>query len=148
MKNKSVSIIIPTYNGEKYIKRAILSVLNQTFQDFEIIVVDDFSCDNTVKIVRELQIKNPRIKLICLEKNSGGPALPKNKGFEISSGEFIAYLDQDDEWLENKLEEQIKFFNNSKDKKLGLVSCGASLINNSGKCFGSFIPVENKNIFP
>lgn len=146
--NPKVSIIIPTYNGEKYIKRAILSVLNQTFQDFEIIVVDDSSCDNTVLIVKELQTKDSRIKLICLEKNSGGPALPKNKGFEISSGEFIAYLDQDDEWLSNKLEEQVNLFKNSTKKNLGLVSCGADLVNTDGKCFGSFIPIKNKNIFP
>lgn len=146
--NSKISIIIPTYNGEKYIRRAVESVLNQTFQDFEIIVVDDFSSDKTIEIVKELQEKDSRIKLICLEKNSGGPAHPKNEGFKIASGRYLAYLDQDDEWMANKLEEQINFFENSKDKKIGLVSCGASLINTSGEYFGSFIPVKNRSIFP
>jgi len=146
--NPKVSIIVPTYNGEKYIQRAIESVLNQTFQDFEIIVVDDYSKDNTVKIIKELQKNDSRIKFLCLEKNSGGPALPKNKGFEISRGEFIAYLDQDDEWLPTKLEEQINLFKNSLKKNLGLVSCGANLVNAHGKYFGYFIPIKKENIFP
>ncbi len=148
MENKLVSIIIPTYNGEKYIERAIRSILNQTYQDFEIIVVDDFSIDNTVEIVKELQKEDHRIKFIKLEENSGGPARPKNEGFKIAKGEYIAYLDQDDEWLATKLEEQMNFFENSNNDKLGLVSCGASLIYTRGKCFDNFIPVKSNNIFP
>jgi len=148
MKNKLTSIILPTYNGEKYIKRAIESVLNQTYQDFEIVVVDDFSKDNTVNIVKDLQKDNPSIKLLCLNENSGGPALPKNKGFEISSGEYISYLDQDDEWFPNKLQEQIDLFTNSPKNNLGLVSCGANLIDSDGKCFSIFTPVKKENIFP
>src|ERR1035437_7682203 len=142
-----ISIIIPTYNCEKFIERAIESVLNQTFQDFEIIVVDDLSKDNTVSVVKDLQKKDSRIKLIELDKNSGGPALPKNKGFEVSTGEFVAYLDQDDEWLPNKLSEQVNVFTNSQNKNLGLVSCGAFLINDAGKCFSVYKPT-NKKIFP
>lgn len=147
-KETNLSIILPTYNGEKYIRRAIESVLSQTFQDFEIIVVDDFSKDDTVKIVKELQKGDSRIKLLCLEENSGGPAHPKNKGFEISCGKYIAYLDQDDEWYPDKLKEQINFFDNSSNKSLGLVSCGADLIDDSGKCFGVFTPTKNKTVFP
>lgn len=146
--NTKISIIIPAYNGEEYIKRAIESVLNQTYEDFEIIIVDDFSRDNTVSIVKKLQKDDSRIKLICLDKNSGGPALPKNKGFEISQGEFIAYLDQDDEWMINKLQEQLDFFMNSPNYNLGLVSCGADLINDKGNCFAFFTPIKKKNIFP
>jgi len=146
--NCKISVIIPTYNGGKYIKRAIESVLNQTFQDFEIIVVDDFSSDDTISVIKELQKENSRIKLICLDKNSGGPACPKNEGFKIAEGEYITYLDQDDEWLPNKLEEQLKLFEGSKGKSLGLVSCGVELINNEGKCFSLFTPVEKKSIFP
>ena len=70
------------------------------------------------KNIKELQEKDSRIKLVCLEKNSGGPAHPKNRGFEVSVGEFIAYLDQDDEWLPNKLQEQINLFNNSFKKEI------------------------------
>lgn len=147
-KQSKVTIILPAYNGEKYIKRAIESVLNQTYEDFEVIVVDDFSKDNTIQIVKELQKGDSRIKLLCLEENSGGPAHPKNKGFEISCGEYIAYLDQDDEWLPNKLQEQIEMFANSSKKNLGLVSCGADLIDNNGKCFSVFTPVKNEDTFP
>lgn len=144
-----ISVIIPTYSGEKFIQRAIESVLNQTFQDFEIIVVDDCSRDNTVSVVKDLQKKDSRIKLIELDKNSGGPALPKNKGFEVSTGKFIAYLDHDDEWLLDKLSQQMNLFINSKKKNLGLVSCGAYLVNDPGKLFGIYTPIiNNKSIFP
>ncbi|ETB63551.1 TPA: hypothetical protein DIC38_03600 [Candidatus Nomurabacteria bacterium] len=143
-----ISIIIPTYNGEKYIQKAIESVLNQTFKDFEVIVVDDFSKDNTVSVIEELQKKDERIKIICLNENSGGPAKPKNEGFKIAKGEYVAYLDQDDEWLKEKLEEQIKFFEDSKDKNLGLVYCGGNLVDEDNKCFSQYIPKMKDNPFP
>ena len=118
-----VSIVIPTYNSEKFIDRTIKSVLNQTFQNFELIIVDDCSVDNTRKMIREFQKQDDRIKLIALEKNSGAPAHPKNVGIKNAKGEYIAFLDHDDEWLPEKLERQIELFKNSLKKNLGFVGC-------------------------
>ncbi len=143
-----VSIIIPTYNSEKFLNRTIRSVVNQTYKDWELIIVDDYSTDNTRQIIKKWEKKNKRIRSVFLEKNSGGPARPKNKGFEISQGEFIAYLDHDDEWLPEKLSEQMDLFIKSSKKNLGLVACGAYLVNNAGKCFGVHAPPKNETIFP
>ena len=121
-----VSIVIPTYNSEKFIDRTIKSVLNQTFQNFELIIVDDCSVDNTRKMIREFQKQDDRIKLIALEKNSGAPAHPKNVGIKNAKGEYIAFLDHDDEWLPKKLERQIELF--IKNEKLGFVSCNAFIV--------------------
>lgn len=117
-----ISIIIPTYNGGIFIKRTIESVLNQTFTDWELLIVDDCSTDNTTNIVKEFIEKDNRIKLFKTEKNSGCPATPKNIGIENAQGEYVAFLDHDDEWLPEKLEKQLFIFNKSNKSKLGIVS--------------------------
>lgn len=117
-----VSIVTPTYNSSKFIKRTILSVLNQTYTDWEYLIIDDCSTDNTIKIITEYAEQDPRIKILKTSENSGGPALPKNIGIENAKGEYVAFLDHDDEWLPKKLEEQLKLFNGG-GNKLGLVSC-------------------------
>lgn len=126
--NPKISVIIPTYNRADLLPRAINSVLNQTFQDFELIIVDDGSTDNTKQVVQEFQNKDSRIKYIWQE-NSGGPAGPRNIGIRHSEGEYIAFLDSDDEWLLEKLEKQLKLFKNSKKKNLGFVGCNALIVN-------------------
>jgi len=95
-----ISVVIPLYNKEKYIKRAIESVLNQTFQNFEIIVVNDGSTDRSAEVVKN--IKDPRIKLIN-QKNAGVSAA-RNRGIQEAKYEYIAFLDADDFWEENFLE--------------------------------------------
>ncbi|RLF83553.1 glycosyl transferase, partial [Thermococci archaeon] len=107
MSRPTVSVIIPTYNRANLLKRAIASVLNQTFTDFELIVVDDASPDNTPEVVRS--INDGRIRYVRLKKNSGGP-VARNTGIRKARGRFIALLDDDDEWLPNRLELQIKKF--------------------------------------
>jgi glycosyltransferase involved in cell wall biosynthesis len=120
MKNPRVSVIIPTYNRAYFLPRAVKSVLAQTFQDFELIVVDDGSTDDTKKTVKEFQKKDKRIKYIWQE-NSGRPAVAKNTGIKAAQGRYIAFLDDDDEWLPEKLEKQLKLFNETKN--LGVVGC-------------------------
>ncbi len=106
MNNKPlVSVIIPTYNRKNTIKYCIDSVLNQTYQNFEIIVVDDCSIDNTVEIVKN--IKDERIRCFVLDKNSGAQTA-RNEGIKNAKYDWIAFQDSDDEWLPNKLELQIK----------------------------------------
>jgi glycosyltransferase involved in cell wall biosynthesis len=95
------SIIIPTYNRSKKLKQAIDSVLAQTFTDFEILVIDDGSTDDTPEIIAEY--KDQRI-IYQWDTNSGGPARPRNRGLKIAKGEWICFLDADDWWTPNKLE--------------------------------------------
>ncbi len=101
-----VSIIIPTYNSERTILRCLKSVLNQTYPNIEIIVIDDFSNDNTVQIVLELNLKN----LILIKKNKNiGPSKCRNHGILVSKGEYISILDSDDFIFPLKTEKQINF---------------------------------------
>jgi len=101
----AVSVIVPTYNRAHLLGRAIESVLNQTYKDFELIVVDDGSTDDTEKVVGNF--KDERIRYISLEKNMGA-GVARNRGIEASRGKYIAFQDSDDEWLAEKLEKQIK----------------------------------------
>lgn len=103
-----VSIITPTYNAEKFIGETLKSVQNQTYQNWEMILVDDASKDETVKIISDFAEKDSRIKLFKLEKNSGN-GFARNIALEKAVGKYIAYLDADDLWFPNKLEKQIEF---------------------------------------
>lgn len=123
-----ISIITPTYNSSKFIKRTIKSVLNQTYKDWEYLIIDDGSTDNTVELVNEFTKQDPRIKLFKTPQNSGGPATPKNIGIENARGEYVAFLDHDDEWLPEKLEKQLKVFEESKNEKIGLVCCFINIV--------------------
>jgi len=105
-KNPTVSVIIPTYNRANLISRAIRSVLNQTYSDFELIIIDDGSTDNTEDIIRQFQEKDKRIKYIKHDKNKGGSAA-RNRGIKIAKGKYIAFQDSDDEWLPEKLNKQV-----------------------------------------
>ena len=103
-----VSIITPTYNAEKFITETLKSVQNQTYQNWEMILVDDASTDKTIKIIADFAEKDSRIKLFKLEKNSGN-GFARNVALEKAVGKYIAYLDADDLWFPNKLEKQIEF---------------------------------------
>lgn len=106
-KRPLISVIIPTYNRAHLVGRAIQSVLNQTFQDFEIIVVDDGSTDNTEEVVRAFN--DPRIHYIRHKGNYGASAA-RNTGIRVAKGEYVAFLDSDDEWSPTKLELQVRAF--------------------------------------
>lgn len=123
-----VSVIIPTYNREQKIQYAIRSVLRQAYQNFEIIIVDDGSTDNTEQLIEDLQKKDSRVKYLKQE-NSGGTSKPRNLGISKSRGKYLAFLDSDDEWMETKLEKQLELFRNSDDPNLGFVACNAIIIN-------------------
>lgn len=105
---EKISVVIPTYNRAGQIEQAIESVINQTYSNLEILVVDDASTDETEAVVKN--ISDERIRYIKLEQNSGGPALPRNIGVENAEGSIIAFLDSDDRWLEWKLEHQMRFW--------------------------------------
>ena len=104
---KKLSVIMPVYNGELYIEEAINSVLNQTFTDFDLIILNDNSSDNTVAIIEKIQKKDDRIILISKTKNEG-PANLRNEGIDRAQTEYIALLDADDIALPTRFEKQIK----------------------------------------
>lgn len=133
MNAPKVSVIIPTYNRAQILSRAIKSVLNQTFQDFELIVVDDGSVDNTRQLVVRFQERDSRVNYIWQE-SSGGVASPRNTGIQHARGAYIAFLDDDDEWMPQKLEKQVALFQSSTKQNLGCVGCSFVDINiNNGK---------------
>ena len=103
-----VSIITPTFNAEKYVRATLQSVVDQSYQNWEMILVDDASTDQTVKIIEDFAQKDNRIKLFKLDRNSGN-GFARNVALEKATGKYIAYLDADDIWLPQKLEKQIKF---------------------------------------
>lgn len=103
-----VSIITPSYNSEKYIQETIESVIAQSYDTWEMIIVDDVSDDNSNMIIEEYMKQDSRVKLITLEKNSG-PAVARNRAIGEARGRYIAFLDTDDLWVPQKLEKQISF---------------------------------------
>ena len=136
MENKPiVSVIIPTYNRAHLIGRAIKSVLNQTYQDFEIIVVDDGSTDNTGEIIRGF--KDKRVKYIKKYKENKGSSVARNIGIKVARGKYIALLDSDDEWLPEKLDKQIKVLQ-SESPEVGVVYSNLLYIDENGKNMSKF----------
>ena len=110
MENELVSIIMPSWNTGNFIAESIQSVINQTYKNWELIIVDDCSTDNTDEVVSFY--KDQRIKYLKNEKNSGA-AITRNKALREAQGEWIAFLDSDDLWAPEKLEHQINFMKNN-----------------------------------
>ncbi len=108
MEEDLISIIIPVYNAEKFLKDTIRTVEEQTYKNWELIFVNDCSIDNSVEIIENAIKENPKIRLIQLENNSGA-AIARNIGIEDAKGKYIAFLDADDLWRKEKLEKQINF---------------------------------------
>ena len=133
--NNLVSIITPSYKSEKFIFKTIDSVLSQTYKNWEMIIVDDVSPDNSNEIIEEYCKKDERIKLIKLEKNSG-PAVARNRAIEEANGKYIAFLDADDLWKHGKLEKQIKFMQKN---NLAFTYSSYDLIDEEGNNLGNFM---------
>ncbi len=123
-KNPLISVIITTYNRENLVLRALKSVLSQTFKDFEVLLVDDGSTDNTHKAIQEIQKEDKRVVYVYQE-NKGWPSA-LNTGLSNAQGRYIAFLDSDDEWLPEKLEKQISFLENN--KSFDGVTCYGNII--------------------
>jgi glycosyltransferase involved in cell wall biosynthesis len=126
-----ISVVMPVYNGEKFLREAIESVLNQTCDDFEFLIIYDSSTDNTLSIIQEFQAQDERVTLINGDKEGISGAL--NKGIEKARGKYIARLDADDISLSTRFENQINHMEN-----LGLNICGGHslLIDSDGKING------------
>ena len=120
----SVSVVIPTYNRAHLLERALGSVLRQTFRDFEVLVVDDGSTDSTAGVVRD--IRSPALRYIRHETNCGG-SKARNSGIQAARGVYVGLLDDDDEWLPEKLQKQIDRFEAAGDD-VGVVYSGYDVL--------------------
>jgi len=139
----AVSTIIPTYNRAEFLRMAITSVLNQTFQDFEIIVVDDASEDHTHEIIDNFGDR--RIKYIRHEVNKGVTAA-RNTGVLSSSGNYIAFLDDDDEWLPRKLQMQVVLLEDSSSTVGGVYTSHVKIDRATGKILDRVVAQKRGNI--
>lgn len=127
-----VSIITPSFNSSLLISKTIKSVISQSFFEWEMIIVDDCSSDNSVEVIQAFVERNPRIKLIQLPENSGA-AVARNTAIEAAQGRYIAFLDSDDAWLPNKLEKQIAFM---QENNYPFTFAAYDKVNESDEVFG------------
>jgi glycosyltransferase involved in cell wall biosynthesis len=134
-----ISIITPSYNSTHYIRETIVSVLGQTYPYWEMIIIDDYSDDDSRKIIEHYIKKDKRIKALYNTENIGA-AQSRNRGIELSKGKYIAFLDSDDLWLSDKLEKQIQLM---QDDNILLSYASYYTINETGKIMSTF-PVQEK----
>lgn len=151
-----VSVIIPVYNREEYIAQTIKSVLSQTFQDFELLIVDDGSRDKTPAIIQKYAVQYPE-RIHCLEhsrRQNYGVSASRNLGIQHALGEYIAFLDSDDLWLPQKLEIQVDVL--EKHPEVGLVYSAVAIIDEQGnpttrmygvQVWGEGLPSKSNNNF-
>lgn len=136
--SKLVSIIIPCYNAEKYIAETIQSVINQTYKNWELIIVNDGSTDHSLNIIKEFAANDNRISLI--DKPNSGVSDSRNKGLEKAKGEYIAFLDADDVWNSQYLEKQIA---NLQSNRFNISYTACQLINQNGEKLQKHLRGEN-----
>lgn len=135
-----VSIITPAYNAARHIKETIASVQAQSLTDWELLVVDDCSKDDTVSVVREFASRDPRVHLIKQEKN-GGPAAARQAAIDAAKARYIAFLDSDDVWLPNKLEIELAFM---RENDAALTFTAFRRISEDGSFTGRLIGVPTR----
>jgi glycosyltransferase involved in cell wall biosynthesis len=140
MEKPLISVVMPAYNAEKYLEESINSILNQTFKNFEFIIVNDCSTDKTKEIIGKFKKKDKRIILLNNKKNLKVP-LTRSRGMKVAKGKYIAVMDADDIAIKNRLEVQYKFMEKNKDVFL----CGGSaiVIDEEGKIIGIFKKVND-----
>lgn len=114
-----VSVIIPVYNVEDYLRETIDSIIDQTMKDYEVIFIDDGSTDNSINIIKEYINKNENMRLICQENM--GPSVARNRGIELAEGEYIAFMDSDDKLPKDSLELR---YNLAKENEAEIIICG------------------------
>lgn len=144
-KNPLVSIVIPTYNRAGLVARAVHSVLLQSYDDFEVIIVDDASTDNTPDLINALQGTDPRIRYIRHEINRGAQ-VARNTGIHAARGKYVAFLDSDNEWFPEKLHKQMELFSNT-DNALGAVYCAYHKVSDAGNILNAYIPRYRGSVY-
>ncbi|MEQ9262259.1 MAG: glycosyltransferase family 2 protein [Owenweeksia sp.] len=132
-----ISVIIPNYNHAPFLEERIQSVLNQTFQDFELILLDDYSTDNSLSILENYRNKDPRISLYPNTQNSGSPFAQWNKGVELAKGELLWIAESDDSCLPEFLEELLTLLDKNPD--VGIAYCQSNLVDEEGKVINNYL---------
>ncbi|MFL2120882.1 glycosyltransferase family 2 protein [Marinilactibacillus psychrotolerans] len=135
-----VSVITPVFNAERYIDKTILSVLNQSYKNLELILVDDCSTDNSKDIILSMQKEDERIKYIKLKENSGA-AVARNTGLENATGQYVAFIDSDDLWKKEKLSLQLQFM---QDNNYGFTYTAFETLTENGTIQSKHIQVPRK----
>lgn len=140
--NPLVSVIVPVYNGADFVSETINSILNQTYTNLEIILIDDCSTDNSRQVIDSFT--DSRIKRIYLERN-GNVCVSGNKGVECSTGEYIATIGHDDVWLPEKIEKQVEYMNSHPD--ISVCFTRANIINENGEATNDMLSEELAGLF-
>ncbi len=138
---KKVTVLMPVYNGEKYLQEAIESILNQTFTDFELIIINDGSTDSTLDII--MSYKDPRIRLVQNESNLK-LIVSLNKGIGLANGMYIARMDSDDVSLPQRLEKQVAFMDSHPE--VGVCGTGIRTIDLNGEIIGEYLFPSSHNV--
>lgn len=134
-KEPLVSIIMPSYNSQTFIEKSIDAIIQQTYQNLELLITDDCSEDNTFEIIKKYELADERIKVFRSKSNSGA-GVARNNSIENANGRFIAFCDSDDRWFSDKLEKQIQFM---LENRLGLSYTNYEIVNDDEKKIGVFI---------
>ncbi|HFJ9488404.1 glycosyltransferase family 2 protein [Bacillus cereus] len=135
-----ISIVTPSYNASSFIKETIQSVQSQTYTNWEMIIIDDVSKDNTCELIKEEIKKDNRIRLIELQENRGA-AIARNTGINNARGKYVAFLDSDDLWLPEKLEKQLTFMQNN---DVAFSFTGYQIMNQDGTLTDKIVHVPEK----
>jgi teichuronic acid biosynthesis glycosyltransferase TuaG len=135
-----ISVIMPAYNCEKFVEAAVNSVLKQTYNNYELIIIDDCSHDDTTRIIDKLSKEDSRLRFYLNEKNQGVSAT-RNRAISLAKGEWVAFLDSDDCWESTKLEKQIQYVNTI---NASFLFTGVSYIDEDGKSYKGIFEVPEK----
>ena len=144
MAHPQVSVVMAVRNGERYLHQSVESILEQTFRDFEFIIVNDGSTDGTQAILEGYRAKEPKVRVVVQKDQCPGQAQPSNQGIALSRGEYIARIDSDDVAAPTRLEEQARFLDSHKD--IGLVGAWSRLVDPSGQQIGIWQAPESHHV--
>lgn len=137
-----ISVIMPMYNSERFVGKAIESVIGQTYPHWELLVVDDGSSDSSCDVVRAYAARDPRVHLLVNPTPVGMPYAPRNYGIQQARGEFIAFLDSDDIWLREKLRQQLVVFH--RDERTAVVYSDYEKVNEEGERSARIVSAPRK----
>jgi len=143
IKNGLVSVVVPTFNRRQMLERALQSIENQSYDRIEVIVVDDGSSEDLSGALGVCRKK--AVKLIRLAENSGA-CVARNRGIDEAAGEYVAFLDSDDEWLPSKIERQVAILSSVEGRGIGIVTCGFSVVRHS-RVVKSWLPTESGSLW-
>lgn len=138
--DKLISIVVPLYNAEKFLEVTVKTVQSQTYQTWELLLVDDCSTDESRKIALKLAKQDARVRLICQETNQGA-ARARNRGVQEAKGRYLCFLDADDIWENDKLQEELAFM---QKKQAGFVFTGYEFADETGRGLGKIVTVPEQ----